>query len=98
MRPAEILLRAICRGDGELVLVVPREPSGESMRLFGKAGGPRCDVLCCALEGQTTVAVSAKATADWLHDRNLAWTRKADDRTFVCDEQGEIELEVRRTP
>lgn len=97
MRPAELLLRsivAVCGplgNDATVTLTLEREARGNRARLFGRHGGPLCEVLC-AREGQTVVAAPARELADWLSRKGLAWTRKDGGRIFACDDEGEIEI------
>lgn len=98
MRPAELFVHAIgalaCDRD-TLVLAVPRQPTGNTMRLFGKAGGPLCEILCVNAEGETVVAAEARKVADWLVDRGAVEVLgERDGKQVLRDAKGELELTV----
>ena len=97
MRPAELFLQALARvvdGRSEMVLVLPRQPSGERMRLFGKHGGPTCEVLCVNSENETVVAVNAREVADWLVDRGAVTVSAEGGEHTVRDDAGAVVLDL----
>jgi hypothetical protein len=58
MTPAELAkaaVDAINKGHKSVQLVLPRKGTGLHMRLFGKKGGPLCEIACENANGETVV-------------------------------------------
>lgn len=61
-------------GPAQLTLVLKRKapPSSDTVRLFGRAGGPRGAFLAEPREGEVLAVFDAQGILDWLAKRGLA--------------------------